>query len=55
MAIVPFRITISYKRMPKGFDNDANKADELKEGFNMQQGMFTYLLRKADKYSVSFL
>ena len=54
VAIVPFRITISYKRMPKGFDNEANKADELKEGFNMQQGMFTYLLRKADKYSVSF-
>ena len=54
VAIVPFRITISYKRMPKGFDNEANKANELKEGFNMQQGMFTYLLRKADKYSVSF-
>ena len=54
VAIVPFRITISYKRMPKGFDNEANKAEELKQGFNMQQGMFTYLLRKADKYSVSF-
>ena len=54
VAIVPFRIIISYKRMPKGFDNEANKANELKEGVNMQQGMFTYLLRKADKYSVLF-
>lgn len=54
VAILPFRVTISYKRMPKGFDAEGNKADEYKSGFNMQQGMFTYLLKKSDKYTVSF-
>jgi len=54
VAILPFRMTISYKRLPKGFDAEANKADEKKEGINMQQGMFTYLLRKSKSYTVQF-
>ena len=54
VAILPFRVTISYKRMPKNFDAEANKAEEQKGGVNLQQGMYTFLLRKADKYTVSF-
>ena len=54
VAILPFRVTISYKRMPKNFDAEANKQDEQKAGINLQQGMYTFLLRKSDKYSVSF-
>lgn len=54
VAIIPFRVTISYKRLPKNFDAEGNKADEEKAGINMQQGMYTFLLRKSDKYSVSF-
>jgi len=54
VAILPFKSTISYKRMPKKFDAEANAAEEKKLGLNMQQGMFTYLLRKGGKYSVSF-
>ena len=35
VAILPVRVTISYKRLPKGFDAEANKADEKKTGINM--------------------
>lgn len=54
VAILPFKATISYKRMPKGFDAEANSQEEKKLGVNMQQGMYTYLLRKEGKYTVTF-
>lgn len=54
VAILPFKATINYKRMPKNFDAEANKQEEKKLGENMQSGMFTYLLRKSDNFSVSF-
>lgn len=54
VAILPFKATISYKRMPKNFDAEANKKEEESLSTNMQSGMYTYLLRKADKYSVTF-
>ena len=54
VAILPFTSTISYKRMPKNFDAAANKEEEKTLSFNMQQGMYTYLLRKASDYTVTF-
>lgn len=54
VAILPFNATISYKRVPKDYNADANKADEQKLATSMQQGMYTYLLRKASDFSVSF-
>ena len=54
VAILPFKATIAYKRMPKGFDLAGNNLEEKKLGINMQQGMYTYLLRKGGKYTVSF-
>ena len=40
--------------MPKGFDLEGNKAEEKKLGISMQGGMYTYLLNKREKYTVSF-
>jgi hypothetical protein len=54
VAILPFKVTISYKRLPKNFDPAANHDQEIKLGKSIQSSMFTYLLRKADNYSVSF-
>ena len=54
VAILPFQATITYKRLPKNFDADAKAADEKKLATSMQQGMYTYLLSKADKYTVTF-
>lgn len=52
IAILPFKASISYKRLPKNFDAQTNKEEEKKLGSNLQSGMYTYLLRKSDDYSV---
>ncbi|TCJ12477.1 hypothetical protein EPD60_14470 [Flaviaesturariibacter flavus] len=54
IAILPYKATISYKRMPKNFDAAVNEAEEKKLAGNMQAGMYTYLLRKAKDFSVTF-
>lgn len=54
VAILPFEASITYKRPPKNYDAAANHNEELATAKNLQQSMYTYLLRKADKYSVSF-
>ncbi|HEY8659809.1 MAG TPA: hypothetical protein VIL78_12285 [Hanamia sp.] len=54
VAILPFKVTIGYKRMPKGFNIEGNKKEEKDEGLGMQGGLYTYLLRKANSYTVSF-
>jgi hypothetical protein len=54
VAILPFTATISYKRLPKNFDQTANENDQKNMAAEMQQGMYTYLLRKAENYSVNF-
>lgn len=54
IAILPFQATITYKRPPKNFDAATNTADEQKLAMSMQQGMYTYLLRKSTDYTVAF-
>lgn len=54
VAILPFKVSISYKKMPKGMTMDAVKENERQESLQMQQGMYTYLLRKADDFTVTF-
>ncbi len=54
VAILPFEVSITYKRPPKNYDSSANKNEEISTAKNLQQSMYTYILRKAEKYSVSF-
>lgn len=54
VAILPFNVSISYKKVPKNFDNEGNIAQEKKDGLALQGGMYTYLLCKASDYTVSF-
>ncbi|HSQ46867.1 MAG TPA: hypothetical protein VLM44_08125 [Lutibacter sp.] len=54
VAILPFTTTISYKKQPKNFSVEANRDQEIKMAKNIQSSMYTFLLRKADKYTVSF-
>jgi len=54
VAILPFDVAITYKRIPKHYDSSANKNEEQSLKTNLQSSMFTYLLRKSDKYSVQF-
>lgn len=54
VAILPFEASITYKRPPKNYDPAANKNEELNIAKDLQLSMYTYLLRKADKYTVTF-
>ncbi|MDN3605889.1 hypothetical protein [Kaistella yonginensis] len=54
VAIIPFEVTINYKKQPKNFSAEANKEQERKMSQSIQASMYTFLLRKRDKYSVSF-
>ena len=54
VAILPFTTTMSYKKQPKNFSAEANRDQEIKMAKNIQSSMYTFLLRKADKYTVSF-
>ncbi|CAN5202923.1 hypothetical protein BH09BAC2_BH09BAC2_19820 [soil metagenome] len=54
VAILPFDASITYKRPPKNYDATANKNEEINTAKNLQQSMYTFLLRKADNYSVTF-
>lgn len=54
VAILPLRVTIAFKKLPKNYDASANAAQEQGEGLNMQQGMYTYLLRKSKDFFVTF-
>lgn len=54
VAILPLRVTISYKKFPKNYNAADNTVQEKEEGLNMQDGMYTYLLRKASDYYVTF-
>jgi TolB-like protein len=54
IAILPFNASISYKRKPKDFNEEAHRVNEKNLAVSMQQGMYTYLLRKNENYSVTF-
>lgn len=54
VAIIPFVVKITYKKQPKNFSAEANKEQEQKMAKSIQSSMYTFLLRKADKYTVSF-
>lgn len=54
VAILPFKATITYKHTPKNYNDSANKEEEQAYTTSLQQSMYTFLLRKADNYTVSF-
>lgn len=54
VAILPFATKISYKKMPKNFNAEANKDQEKTMSKSIQSSMYTFLLRKAGDYSVEF-
>ncbi len=54
VAILPYEVRISYKRQPKNFSAEANRDQEKTMSKSIQSSMYTFLLRKGDKYSVAF-
>ncbi len=54
VAILPFTATITYKRPPKNYNEEAHKAEEKALTTSLQSSMYTFLLRKSTDYSVTF-
>lgn len=54
VAIIPFEVTINYKKQPKNFSAEANKEQEKKMSKSVQTSMYTFLLRKRENYAVTF-
>lgn len=54
VAILPFETSISFKKQPKDFNVDAHKEKEKKMATSIQSSMYTFLLRKANNYTVEF-
>lgn len=54
VAILPFNVSVSYKKLPKNMTVDMVKDEEEKARPEYQSGMYTYLLRRAEKFVVSF-
>src|SRR5687767_11759512 len=48
VAILPFEASITYKRPPKNYDSSANRNEEINIAKDLQQSMYTYLLRKGE-------
>ncbi len=54
VAILPFAVKISYRKQPKNFSAEANKSQEESMARSIQASMYTFLLRKASDYTVTF-
>jgi hypothetical protein len=54
VAILPFSATVTYKRPPKNYDENAHKAEEKALTTDLQSSMYTFLLRKGGNYTVTF-
>src|SRR3954447_6863223 len=54
VAIMPFSATVTYKRPPKNYDENAHKAEEKALTTDLQSSMYTFLLRKQNEYVVTF-
>ncbi|KAA9333136.1 hypothetical protein F0P96_09145 [Hymenobacter busanensis] len=56
LAVLPFAVTMTTKRLPKGMTPAAVHEQELQEGKNIQSALHTYFLKhqESDHFTVSF-
>lgn len=54
VAILPFETSITYRWHPKKYNASANANEQIAIANSLQQSMYTYLLKKSNKYTVSF-
>jgi len=54
VAILPFGSKITLKKQPKDFNLEAHVQKEKAMASSIQSSMYTFLLRKSDKYTVEF-
>jgi hypothetical protein len=54
VAILPFDCKMTYKKLPKNYSVEGNRDKEKTMSKSIQSSMYTFLLRKADNYTVEF-
>ncbi|QNF34878.1 hypothetical protein HUW51_19910 [Adhaeribacter swui] len=54
VAILPVTAKVNYAKPPKGFNRQAHFMLEVELGNNVQQRLYTFLVRKAKLYTVTF-
>lgn len=54
LAILPFTISIDSKKLPKGATIETLKESEDKTGYDIQNNIYTWLLHRQKRYTVSF-
>jgi hypothetical protein len=54
VAILPFETSMTFKKQPKNFSIEDNKAKEKTMALSIQSSMYTFLLRKSKNYFVEF-
>jgi hypothetical protein len=54
VAILPFEVKMTYKKQPRDFDIETNREKEREKAYSIQSSIYTFLLRKASKYTVEF-
>ncbi|WP_400193060.1 hypothetical protein [Hymenobacter sp. B81] len=56
LAILPFAVTMTTKRLPKGMTPESLHEQELQEGKNVQSALHTYFLKhqSSDHFTVTF-
>lgn len=54
VAVLPFQVTIARQRLPKNLTEENITRMEREEGTEVQMQLYTQLLRRADRYTVTF-
>ena len=54
VAILPYEVSITYKKQPKNLNPEVDREQERTMSKSIQSSMYTFLLRKAKNYRVTF-
>ena len=54
IAVLPFDVTISQKRLPKNVTREMVEEEEKSTGKNLQGHVYTYFLKNSDDYTIKF-
>lgn len=54
VAIIPFDVIISVKKLPKGTTAEDLRNQEKVESLNIQNSMYTFFLKKIENYTIAF-
>ena len=55
IAILPFKVSILYKKTPKNYDPQIDRDEEIRLSFELQSKMYNYLSNSKEYYSVEIL